>query len=89
MIVRMRVKQVSSYGRGTQGVRLVSLAGGDALVSVAKLAERVEEGERGPGIAAVPPPPEPGDEPPGAEDIDDEDLDAAENGAAGEDDQED
>ncbi|MBI3450654.1 MAG: DNA gyrase subunit A, partial [Acidobacteria bacterium] len=40
MIMRMRVKQTSVVGRATQGVRLISVEGGDKLVSVAKLAEK-------------------------------------------------
>jgi DNA gyrase subunit A len=60
MIMRMRVRQVSIVGRGTQGVRLISLDAGDKLVSVAKLAEKEDSGEAGPGLVVVPPPPEPG-----------------------------
>jgi len=61
MIMRMRVKQVSIVGRATQGVRLISLDGGDKLVTIAKLAEKVEETAEasGPGLVVVPPPPDP------------------------------
>ena len=63
MVMRMRIKQTSVRGRGTQGVRLISLEAGDTLASVAKLAEKVyaAAGEAGPGLEVVPPPPEPGD----------------------------
>jgi len=69
MIMRMRVKQASVVGRGTQGVRLITLDAGDKLVSVAKLAEKVEESSdaTGPGLVVVPPPPEPGAEETGDE----------------------
>jgi len=69
MIMRMRVKQASVQGRGTQGVRLITMQSGDKLVSVAKLTEKeAEDAEaRGAGIEVVPPAPgpeadEPGDE---------------------------
>jgi DNA gyrase subunit A len=42
MIMRMRVKQASVQGRGTQGVRLISLGEGDTLSSVAKLVETTD-----------------------------------------------
>lgn len=58
MIMRMRVKQASIQGRGTQGVRLISLDEGDTLSSVAKLAETSDNGDggSGPGLEVVPPP---------------------------------
>jgi len=80
MIMRMRVKHASVRGRGTQGVRLISLEAEDKLVSVAKLAEKLDESAegRGPGLAVVPPPPEPEeDEPEGVleDEADDETVD--------------
>ena len=64
MIMRMRVKQASIRGRGTQGVRLINLDAGDELSSVAKLMESSDNGdnESGPGLEVVPPPPDPEDE---------------------------
>jgi DNA gyrase subunit A len=43
MILRMRAGDVRSIGRATQGVRLIEMEEGDAVVSVAKLAEAEEE----------------------------------------------
>ncbi|MGH9411113.1 MAG: DNA gyrase subunit A, partial [Vicinamibacterales bacterium] len=40
MILRMRAGGVRTIGRATQGVRLIEMEEGDAVVSVAKLAER-------------------------------------------------
>jgi DNA gyrase subunit A len=54
MIIRLDTKDISTIGRNTQGVRLIQLEEGDHLVSVARLAERVE-GEDGAGV----PPAEP------------------------------
>jgi DNA gyrase subunit A len=54
MIIRLDTKDISTIGRNTQGVRLIQLEEGDHLVSVARLAERVE-GEDGAGA----PPAEP------------------------------
>jgi DNA gyrase subunit A len=56
MIIRLNTADISTIGRNTQGVRLIQLEEGDHLVSVARLAEREDEGE-----AATPPPvaPEP------------------------------
>jgi DNA gyrase subunit A len=46
MILRMRAGDVRSIGRATQGVRLIEMEDGDAVVGIAKLAEREEdEGE--------------------------------------------
>jgi DNA gyrase subunit A len=54
MIIRLDTKDISTIGRNTQGVRLIQLEEGDHLVSVARLAERVE-GEDGAGVPpAVP-----------------------------------
>jgi DNA gyrase subunit A len=59
MIIRLNTADISTIGRNTQGVRLIQLEEGDHLVSVARLAEREDEGE-----AATPPPvaPEPSTE---------------------------
>jgi DNA gyrase subunit A len=54
MIIRLDTADISTIGRNTQGVRLIQLEEGDHLVSVARLAERVE-GEEGAGV----PPAEP------------------------------
>jgi DNA gyrase subunit A len=51
MIIRLDTKDISNIGRNTQGVRLIQLEEGDHLVSVARLAERVE----GEDPAGVPP----------------------------------
>jgi DNA gyrase subunit A len=42
MIIRLNTADISTIGRNTQGVRLIHLEEGDHLVSVARLAERVE-----------------------------------------------
>ncbi len=47
MIIRLNTADISTIGRNTQGVRLIQLEEGDQLMSVARLAERVE-GEDGP-----------------------------------------
>jgi DNA gyrase subunit A len=51
MIIRLDTADISTIGRNTQGVRLIHLEEGDHLVSVARLAERVE----GDDTAGVPP----------------------------------
>jgi DNA gyrase subunit A len=43
MILRMRAGDVRSIGRATQGVRLIEMEEGDAVVAIAKLAEKEEE----------------------------------------------
>ncbi len=43
MILRMKAGDVRTIGRATQGVRLIEMEEGDAVVSVAKLAEKDEE----------------------------------------------
>jgi DNA gyrase subunit A len=43
MILRMRAGDVRAIGRATQGVRLIEMEEGDAVVSLAKLAEKEEE----------------------------------------------
>jgi DNA gyrase subunit A len=47
MIIRFNTADISTIGRNTQGVRLIQLEEGDHLVSVARLAERVEGEEPG------------------------------------------
>ncbi len=42
-LVRMAASSISSYGRGTQGVRVVGLKDGDAVVSAARIEESEEE----------------------------------------------
>ena len=44
-IVRTPVRDISEIGRNTQGVRLVTLEPGEKVTSVARLAEKDEEGE--------------------------------------------
>jgi DNA gyrase subunit A len=43
MILRMRAGDIRTIGRATQGVRLIEMEEGDAVVSVAKLAEKEED----------------------------------------------
>ena len=43
MILRMRAGDIRTIGRATQGVRLIEMEEGDAVVSVAKLAEREDD----------------------------------------------
>jgi DNA gyrase subunit A len=43
MIIRMRAGDVRAIGRATQGVRLIEMEEGDAVVGIAKLAEREED----------------------------------------------
>jgi DNA gyrase subunit A len=43
MILRLKAGGVRTIGRATQGVRLIEMEEGDAVVSVAKLAEREED----------------------------------------------
>jgi DNA gyrase subunit A len=42
MIIRMRAGDVRAIGRATQGVRLIEMEEGDAVVAIAKLAEKDE-----------------------------------------------
>jgi DNA gyrase subunit A len=52
MILRMKAGDIRTIGRATQGVRLIEMEEGDAVVSVAKLAEKEEENdENGSGSA--------------------------------------
>ncbi len=48
MIIRLNTAEIRTIGRNTQGVRLIDLEEGDALVSVARLAERDEADEPAP-----------------------------------------
>jgi DNA gyrase subunit A len=48
MILRMKAGDIRTIGRATQGVRLIEMEEGDAVVSVAKLAEREEESDETP-----------------------------------------
>jgi DNA gyrase subunit A len=43
MILRLKAGDIRTIGRATQGVRLIEMEEGDAVVSVAKLAEREDE----------------------------------------------
>jgi DNA gyrase subunit A len=49
MIIRLNTGDISTIGRNTQGVTLIQLEEGDHLVSVARLADREESEESGPG----------------------------------------
>lgn len=42
-LVRMPAASISQYGRGTQGVRVVSLNGGDSVVAASRVEETAEE----------------------------------------------
>src|SRR5204863_5076757 len=53
MILRMKAGGIRTIGRATQGVRLIEMEEGDAVVSVAKLAER-EDDPTDPADAADP-----------------------------------
>ena len=53
MILRMKAGDIRTIGRATQGVRLIGMEEGDAVVSVAKLAEKEELDE---APASEPPP---------------------------------
>jgi DNA gyrase subunit A len=44
-VIRLRAHEIRVIGRNTQGVRLIELEEGERLASVARLAEREEEGE--------------------------------------------
>ena len=55
-ILRMVTSDIRSIGRATQGVRLIGVEEGDQVVSVAKLAEKEEEGNGGATESADEPP---------------------------------
>ena len=44
-VIRLRVNEIRVIGRNTQGVRLIGLEEGERVASVARLAEREDEGE--------------------------------------------
>jgi DNA gyrase subunit A len=48
-ILRMATRDIRSIGRATQGVRLIEIEGDDRAVSIARLAEKEEDGETSPG----------------------------------------
>ena len=48
MILRMKAGDIRTIGRATQGVRLIEMEEGDAVVSVAKLAEKEEDSDEAP-----------------------------------------
>ena len=50
-IIRMKARDLRPIGRDTQGVRLMDLAEGDRLVSVAALSEPDDNGDAGTGPA--------------------------------------
>src|SRR5471030_1282075 len=56
--IRTRVKEIRETGRGAKGVKLVTLAGGDKLLSIARIVESEEEqsaaGEEAPAVPAPP-----------------------------------
>ncbi len=58
-LVRMAASSISSYGRGAQGVRVVGLRDGDAVVSAARIDEK--DGEDATGAAESAPAPDASD----------------------------
>ncbi len=44
-IIRLRIKDIRVIGRNTQGVRLIEIEEGERVVSLARLAEKEEEGD--------------------------------------------
>jgi len=46
-LVRMNAGDISTYGRGTQGVRVVGLKGGDAVIATCRVDERIEDDDGG------------------------------------------
>jgi DNA gyrase subunit A len=55
-LVRMPAASISSYSRGTQGVRVVGLNGGDQVVAVARVVERDDTEDPGAPSDATPEP---------------------------------
>jgi DNA gyrase subunit A len=55
-ILRTRARDISVQGRNTQGVRLLETEGEDTVVSLAKVVERDDEREAGPGPEVAAPP---------------------------------
>jgi DNA gyrase subunit A len=49
MVLRTRAGDIRAIGRATQGVRLIEMEDGDAVVAIAKLAEREDDVENGNG----------------------------------------
>ena len=56
-MVRCPVKDIRSTGRGSQGVRLISIKGKDRVASVARVAPKDEDEAVAPGKANGEPPP--------------------------------
>jgi DNA gyrase subunit A len=52
MVLRTRAGDIRAIGRATQGVRLIEMEDGDAVVAVAKLAERDDDVENGNGASS-------------------------------------
>jgi DNA gyrase subunit A len=52
MVLRTRAGDIRAIGRATQGVRLIEMEDGDAVVAVAKLAERDDDVENGTGASS-------------------------------------
>src|SRR5262249_56448941 len=69
MLIRIKVKDIRETGRAAQGVRLIYLEEGDAVVAVAQLADTDETEEKPqaslPGAPAPPAPTEPPNASPG------------------------
>jgi DNA gyrase subunit A len=55
--VRTRVKEIRETGRGAKGVKLVDLAEGDKLLSIARVVEIDSDENQGEAAAPQPPPP--------------------------------
>ena len=55
--VRTRVKEIRETGRGAKGVKLLSLAEGDRLMSVARIVETEEQLDAASAAAEATPPP--------------------------------
>jgi DNA gyrase subunit A len=55
-VIRLRVNEIRVIGRNTQGVRLIDLEGSERVASVARLAEREDEGEGRDESPGQPPP---------------------------------
>ena len=55
--MRTRVREIRETGRGAKGVKLVGLAEGDRLLSIARVIETEEEAEAAPAEAPAAPPP--------------------------------
>ena len=43
--IRMKVREIRETGRVAQGVRLVNLAGGDEVASIARIVRDADDGE--------------------------------------------